>query len=95
MLILGLLIIAGLGTYRGFKYGAGSRRFFGLLPIVLLVVGGVIIPFVVGGMRGAGIETQVAGLGQGELVLVAVVGSLLLAAVSGAVLSLVFRPPRR
>jgi len=89
LLILGLIVVAGLGAYRALRYGEGSRRWLGLLP-VLFLLNCLASPFIIGFIKGAGN----AGTSLDELLLVIVVGSLLLAAVSGAILSLVFRPHR-
>jgi hypothetical protein len=94
LLIIGLLGIAGFGTYRAFKYGVGIRRFLGALPIIFLVVSGLIVPLVIGVMQGAGARPRAGGIAGDELILVAVVGNLILAVVSGAILALVFRPPK-
>ena len=93
-----LLFIAGFGAYRAFKYGTGPRRLLGAVPIVLLVVACVIVPFVFGVTHLHGISAQRDGVDLliqhgGELLIVAV-GSFLLAAISGATLSLMFRPPK-
>ena len=94
LLLLALVLLAGFGASRAFRYGAGARRFLGALPIVIIVVGDLLVPFGIGILRGAGARPEIAGIGGEELLLVAVAGSLLLAAVIGAVLSVVFRPPR-
>jgi hypothetical protein len=94
LLLLALVCIAGLGAYRAFKYGSGARRFLGAVPLVLILVGCVIVPFVFGVIQGAGAQPQVGGAGGAELLIVVVFGSLVLAAISGAALSLMFRPPR-
>ena len=66
-----------------------GSRWLGLLP-VLFLLNCLASPFIIGFIKGAGN----AGTSPDELLLVMVVGSLLLAAVSGAILSLVFRPHR-
>lgn len=92
LLILALLFIAGFGAYRAFKYGTGRRRLLGVIPVTLVLAGGVILPLLFGLMQGAGAKPEVAGIGGGELALLGVVGPLLLAVISGAILSLAFRP---
>jgi hypothetical protein len=89
---LAFLAVAGLGAYRAFRFGRGRRRFWGVLPVGLLLVGGLVFPFLFGLLRGAGVVPRVAGIGGEELLIVAVVGPVLLAVISGAILSLVFRP---
>jgi len=95
LLLLGLVLIAGFGAYRAFKYGVGRKRLWGAVPIVLVLFGGVITPFIFGIMQGAGAKPTIAGIGGAELLIVVVGGSLLLAVVSGALLGLRFRPARR
>jgi hypothetical protein len=88
LVLVALVFLAGFGAYRAFKFGAGSRRLLGAVPIVLLIVGGVIVPFVFGVMRGAGAQPQ------DEVLTVVVFGGVVLAAISGATLALMFRPSR-
>ena len=57
-----------------------------------VLLGGAVFPFLFGIFRGAGVVPKLAGIGGEELLIVAVVGPMLLALVSGAILSLIFRP---
>ncbi len=90
-----LLVFAGFGTYRAWRYGTGSRRHFGLIPPALLVTAVFLVPLVLGALQRAGLPPVVAGMGPNEFVIVTVIASLLLAAISGAVLVFVFRPKKR
>jgi hypothetical protein len=89
---LPFLVVAGLGAYRAFRFGKGRRRLWGLVPAGLVLLGGAVFPFLFGVLKGAGLVPKLAGIGGEELLIVAVVGPVLLAVVSGAILSLVFRP---
>jgi hypothetical protein len=81
-----------MGSYRAFKFGEGRRRYLGLVPIGLILLGGVVCPFIFGVLKGANAMPTVGGIGGDELMILAITGPLLLAVVSGATLSLVFRP---
>jgi hypothetical protein len=90
-----MLLFAGFGAYRAWRYGNGARRYFAALPVALLVVGAFVLPLIIGVLRRAGVHASFAGISADELVIVAVMASLLFATVSGAILALVFRPPYR
>ncbi len=91
---LGFLAVAGLGAYRAFRFGQGRRRYWGLLPVGLLLLGAVVVPFGFGLLEGVGVAPALAGIGGEELLLVSVTGPVFLAVVSGLILSALFRPPR-
>src|SRR5262249_33444336 len=94
LILVALLVIAGFGAYRAFRYGSGARRLMGVVPVLFMALGGVVAPLVLGVAQEADTKPSVAGIGGGELLVVRVVGSLLLAVASGAILTLMFRPPR-
>ncbi len=63
-----MLVFAGFGAYRAWRYGVGSRRYFAALPIGLLFASAFVIPLVVGMLRRVGVEAHFAGHGSDELV---------------------------
>jgi len=89
---LGLLAvaIAGFGAYRAYSYGSGGEKQLAALPIVLVIIGGLAGPFVIGFLMGA------RKLGQNEgaaLMMTLLRGSLVLAAGVGALFAVMYRPP--
>ena len=94
LFVLVLLAIVGFGVYRAFKFDTGKRRFWGLVPVVLVLLGGVVAPFCFGVMTGMGVKPSVMGIGGDEALIVVIVGSMLLAVASGSILALAFRPRR-
>src|SRR5437867_1900629 len=79
--LFALLCIAAVGAYAAFKHRKGSRRLLGAVPVCLLVLGGVVVPFVFGVRQGA-----TGNRNGGELLIVVVAGSLISAAIAGALL---------
>ncbi len=94
LLWLAFVSTVGFGSYRTLRHGRGGLRWLGLLPVGLLLLGGGVAPFILGAREGAGAAPSVAGIGVGELMVIAVVGPVILAVIAGAILALVFRPAR-
>jgi hypothetical protein len=90
LVILALLGIAVFGSYRAFKYGVGGARLWGFIPIVLILLGGLVAPFIVGFLQGLGVVER-EGVGS-EGIVWSVVGPFLLAVAMGVVLLVSFRP---
>jgi hypothetical protein len=94
LLLLGALALAGLGAYRAFKHGSGKRRLWGLVPIVLVLLAGIFVPLVFGISQGLGAQPSAGSLAGGELLVLLIGVPLVLAALSGVLLAISFRPGR-
>jgi hypothetical protein len=90
MFALVALCLIGVGVYRPYKYGEGSRRHLGLIPLALALVGWIVVPLVSGVLRGMSGES--AGASSAEVAAIAV--PVLLAMCGAAMNVWKFRPPR-
>jgi hypothetical protein len=87
LLALPAFFLIGLGVYRPYKYGIGSARHIGLVPLGLFLFGYVVSPLLMGLARGFPRSSAGAAVPDGPptMEIVAIVAPVLLAMVAGAI----------